>query len=176
MAHVSFNKLFSSTQNFKIMFKKLMLPCIIVALVNLFACVKNETNASPDANFSTRQVIWDDACSGTATIKGRVELKNTDCGTKYAIYAVKQTKMAIYDSLTRRLIDTRFVVLDETKDRKKIIEQDTPSNFSTTLTAGYYLLYAYPVACVGDNTRHWSFGDTLRLCGNQVKDFGTVKF
>jgi hypothetical protein len=158
------------------MLKKLMLPCIIIALINLIACVKNESSVLPESNFSTRQVIWDDACSGTATIKGRVELKNTDCGSKYAIYAVKQSKIGIYDSISRKLIDTRFEVLDEAKDRKKVIEQDAASNFSTTLEAGYYLIYAYPVACEKQNTRHWSFGDTLKLCGNQVKDFGTVKF
>jgi hypothetical protein len=154
------------------MLKKLMLPYIIFALMSLFACVKNQSGVIPDS----RQIIWDDACTGTATIKGRVELKNTDCGSKYAIYAVKQTKIGIYDSLSRRLIETRFEVLDEAKDRKKVIEQDAASNFSTTLDAGYYLIYAYPVACENQTTRHWSFGDTLHLCKNQVMDFGSVKF
>jgi hypothetical protein len=158
------------------MLKKLILSCIIVALVSLLACVKNQSNVAPDSNFSTRQILWDSACSGTTTIKGRVELKNTNCGSKYAIYAVKHTKVGIYDSISRRLIETRFEVLDEAKDRKKIIEQDAASDFSTTLAAGYYLIYAYPTACEKDPSRHWSFGDTLRFCGNQVKDFGTVKF
>jgi hypothetical protein len=122
------------------MLKKLLFSCTLLASICVIACDRNN-----DVTPETRNIIWDDACSGTATLKGRIELKNNDCGSKYAIYAVKQTKIGIYDSISRRLIDTRFEVLDDAKDRKKIIEQDAASNFSTTLEAGYYLIYAYPV-------------------------------
>jgi hypothetical protein len=153
------------------MLKKLLFSCTLLASICVIACDRNN-----DVTPETRNIIWDDACSGTATLKGRVELKNTECGSKYAIYAVKQTKIGIYDSISRQLIDTRFEVLDDAKDRKKIIEQDAASNFSATLEAGYYLIYAYPVACSAQTSRHWSLGDTLLICGGQVKDFGTVKF
>jgi hypothetical protein len=153
------------------MLRKLLFSCTLLASIFILSCERNN-----DVTLETENIIWDNDCSGTATIKGRIELKNNDCGSKYAIYAVKQAKIGIYDSISRRLIDTRFEVLDDAKDRKKIIEQDAASNFSTTLEAGYYLIYAYPVACSAQTIRHWSFGDTILLCSGQVKDFGTVKF
>jgi hypothetical protein len=154
------------------MLKKLLFSCTVLIFICLAAC-KRDYSVSPEV--SGRSIIWDDNCSGTATIKGKIEFKNTACGTKYEIYAVKQTKIGIYDSITNKLIETRFEVLDESKDRKKILDQNT-ADFSTTLTAGYYLIYGYPTSCAINTDRHWSFGDTLLLCGGQVKDVGTVRF
>jgi hypothetical protein len=158
------------------MLKKLGFSFILLTLVSLAACDLNGSKDGLDSGLTVRNVIWDNACSGKATIKGRVELNNLDCGSKYSIFAVKQTKIGIFDSLSRRLIETRFEVVNEATDRKKILEQDAPSNFSATLEAGYYLIYAYPTACSAQTNRHWTLGDTLRVCGGEVKDFGTVKF
>jgi hypothetical protein len=170
-----FQKLFFKLFKFFPMLKKLLFSFTLIVSIFFLSCEKSN-DKNNDVKPETKNIIWDSACSGTATLKGRVELKNMDCGSKYVIYAVKQTKIGIYDSVSRRLIDTRFEILDEAKDRKKIIEQDAASNFSTTLEAGYYGIYAYPVACYGQTSRHWSISDTLLLCGGQVKDFGTVKF
>ena len=157
------------------MIKQLGFSLIFMAFMCLIACDWNNAKGIIEPDFVTRKVIWDEACSGTATVKGRVEFLNGDCGSKYAVYAVKMSKIGIYDSITRGLIDTRFEVINEVTDRKKIVEQEAATNFSTTLEAGFYLMYAYPVDCSNKPNRHWSFGDTIRICGNEVKDFGTVK-
>ncbi len=153
------------------MLKKFGFSLVLMAFMCLIACEQNNSKEIIEPVFSLRQVVWDEACSGTATVKGRVEFLNGNCGSKYVVYASKMSKVAIYDSITRGLIDTRF----EVTDRKKIVEQDSATNFSATLEAGYYLIYTYPIDCIKTPSRHWSFGDTLRICGNEVKNFGTVK-
>jgi hypothetical protein len=158
------------------MLKKFNLSLLLLACVYWVSCGTKNTSDALDSGLTVQRVILDNSCTGKATIKGRVELNNLDCGSKYAIYAAKQTKIGIYDSLSNRLIETRFEIVNEATDRKKIVEQDAASNFSVTLDAGYYLIYAYPTACSDKTNRHWSFGDTLRFCGGDVKDFGTVKF
>ncbi len=157
------------------MLKNLFFPSLMLCVVFFIACNK-ENSTTPE--LSGRKVISDDACSGTATVKGRVELllKDNMMGDQYEIHVAKLTKTAIYDSISRKLIDIRFVVLNEAKDRKKIVIQEAPSDFSANLEAGYYLMYAYPSLPDRKKARYYSFGDTLLLCGGQVKDFGTVKF